>query len=81
MEQGSSWENNRFLDSQEIPLILWNQKVHYPIQKCPPPTRMLSQIASVHTPKSHFLKIHIKIILPPTPGSSKYTLKNTAINL
>ena len=29
MEQSPSWEANRFAASQEIPRILWNQKVHY----------------------------------------------------
>ena len=74
MEKSSSWEANRFSASQEIPRISWNPMVHCPIHKCSPPVPSLSQIDPVYTPTSHFLKIHINIIVPSTPGSPKWTL-------
>ena len=74
MEQSPSWEANRFSAGQKIPRLLWKPEVHYRIHKCSPPVPFLRQLDPVHDSTSHFLKIHLIIILPSIPGSSKWPL-------
>ena len=79
MDQSPSSEANRSSASQEIPRVLWNLMVNNRFCRIPPTVPIVSQINSVYAslplpPPSHFLKIHLQIIFPSTPGSSKCCL-------
>ena len=62
MDNGPSWETDRFSASQEIPCILSNPNVLYRIHKILPFVTILSQINPVHAKPFNFLEIHL--ILP-----------------
>jgi hypothetical protein len=74
MEQRPFWEADSSSASQEIPRILWNQKVHYRIHKRPLPVPILIHNNPFHSSPANFPLINVYITLPSTPKSSKWSL-------
>ena len=81
MEHSPSREANRSSASQEIPLILWNPKVHYRFYKCLPTVPILSQINLVHASKPTswrsflILSSHRRLGLPSGLFTSEFPTK------
>jgi hypothetical protein len=83
IKQSPSWEAKRSSASQEIPRILRNQNVHYPIHNSPPPVPILSEIDPVPHPTSRrsiLISFHLRLGLPSglppsgVPSSTLYAL-------
>ena len=72
MEQSPSWEANWFSDSKKFPTFYGIQGSLPRLQ--PPPVPVWSQINPIHSLPSSVLKIHLNIILPSMPGSSKWSI-------
>jgi hypothetical protein len=64
MELNPSWEAANCAATQELPSILWNQKVHHHVHKSPPLVPVLSQIDPVHTIPSYLSKIYFNTVHP-----------------
>jgi len=71
MEQSPPWQANRFLFSQEIPRILWNPEGSLPRLQVPFVCPYPEPDQFSPCPPSHFQKINLNIIIPPTSGTSK----------
>ena len=66
------WSSSQAAARWERRVVTKIQASH--IHTCPPPVAILSHIGLIHNPTSHYLKIHLNIIIPLTPWSSKFSL-------
>jgi hypothetical protein len=69
-----SWKANSRSPSQEIPLLLWNPNVPYPVQESLPLDPILTQANQVRILKSYLSKINFNIILTLTSMFPKRSL-------
>ena len=74
MKQSPSWEANRFSASQEILRILWKPKFITAFTSARHLSLPWANSIQSMPPTSNFLKNHLNIIFPSTPGYSKWSL-------
>jgi hypothetical protein len=56
---------------EKYPAFLWNPKVHHRVHKSPPLDPILNQPNPVRPIDPYLPKVHLNVILPPTPRSSQ----------
>jgi hypothetical protein len=68
------WKADCHSASQKEPLSLWNPKVHYNVHTSQLLDPILSQPNLVRPIDPYLPKVDLKVILPPTPRSSRWSL-------
>jgi hypothetical protein len=59
---------------KKYPAFVWNPKVHYRVHKSPPLDPTLSQAKPVRPIDPYLPKVHLNVILSPTPRSFQWSL-------
>jgi len=80
MEESPSEANSRSA-SQEIPLLLWNPKIHYRVYKSPQMVPILSQMNPFHIFPPYLINIHFNIIFQPVPRYSSFSTVRVSVEV
>jgi hypothetical protein len=62
------------LSLSKNPAFLWIPKVHYRVHTSPPLDPIMRQLNPVRATDPYLPKVHLNVILPPTPRSSQWSL-------